>query len=67
MYSLSVFKETADFGNLQRHAEDHQAGSRRGRQEVPQRLGQRGVQEEQERHKPGEKDFVIVFLHVVHQ
>ncbi len=32
---LSVFTETEDFGDLQKHAEDHTAGTKRGRQEVP--------------------------------
>lgn len=50
---VSVFTEAEDFGDLQEHAEDHPAGSRRGGQKVLERLGQRGVQEEQERHKPG--------------
>ncbi|KAF6730362.1 hypothetical protein FQA47_022538 [Oryzias melastigma] len=38
---------------LQEHAEDDPTGARRGRQEVPEGLGPRGVQEEQGGHEPG--------------
>lgn len=38
---VSVLTEAKSFGDLQKHAEDHTEGSRRVRQEIPQRLGQR--------------------------
>lgn len=50
---FSVSAETEGSGALQNHAEDHQAGTGRVRQEVPDRLGQRRVQTEQKRQQSG--------------
>lgn len=49
----TVFTETEGSGDLQKHVEDHSSGTRQDGQEVPQWVGERRVQEEQERHGAG--------------
>lgn len=53
---VSVPAEAEGPAYLQEHAEDDPTGARRGRQEVPEGLGPRGVQEEQGGHEPGEQN-----------